>query len=190
MVKWTEEQIGGGEIELEKDKSSQGKFDQFEINQQKFGLKTDYDENSYTTKLNKDEFTQEEIRRAEKIAKEIEGSDIVSEMRNNRHLLEERGKVSLKDNDNEEDLYSAVVRNPVSQVLFDNKETNPAPQVTTPSEKRTKLRAPKDKETKDAGQTIAASAFHHTTDTSTPQQLHQKNKTKDELKIEVKPKSE
>ena len=62
------------------------------------------------------EFTAEEIRRADQLAKEIENSDIgyTENALINRHLLEERNKIELKDNDedmneDEEFLYSAVI---------------------------------------------------------------------------------
>lgn len=67
--------------------STNGKaWDQFAVNEQKFGLKTDYDPNIYTTTINKtDPAYQKRLERADKIAREIEGSAAT-----NSHVAEER----------------------------------------------------------------------------------------------------
>lgn len=85
------------------------KFDQMKFNEENFGLKDDFNESDYTTKLNMNEFTLEDIQKAERIAESIEKSELVI---SNRHTREERGLESLKDHDedDEEGLYSAVVR--------------------------------------------------------------------------------
>ena len=116
MVKWdAEESATGIEEGIELDKitslSSQGKFNQFDVIKSKFGIDTTYDEDSYTTSLNKKDFTHEDVARFTRMADDIEKSDL-REMKENRHMLEERGIVSLRDyeEDDEENLYSAVVR--------------------------------------------------------------------------------
>lgn len=77
--------------------SSRG-WDQFAANEAQFGLKTNYDEDMYTTKLDRTgkDFKEKE-RRAEKLAAEIMG-----ETTQNTHLAEERGHVD-DSGQNEED---------------------------------------------------------------------------------------
>lgn len=81
-----------------------GKWDQFEVNEKLFGVKTDYKEELYTTKLDKnsEEYRKKE-QEAERLAKEIE-----KQQSNNIHLAEERGQKLYGVN--EEDLYGAVIR--------------------------------------------------------------------------------
>ncbi|KAG6873940.1 hypothetical protein C0995_008979 [Termitomyces sp. Mi166 len=81
-------------------------WDQFAVNERLFGVRTDFDENMYTTKLDRSaaDFKERE-RHAQRIANEI-----ISSTTNNPHIAEER---NLKVNDNganEEDKYGAVVR--------------------------------------------------------------------------------
>ncbi len=80
-----------------------GAWDQFAANQEKFGVKTSFDENLYTTKLEKDKIDQAKIKHAERIAREIEGQTTT-----NIHLAEERNQKLALDFD-EEDLYSGVL---------------------------------------------------------------------------------
>lgn len=87
---------------LEKSTSTAG-WDQFAENERLFGLKTDYDENIYTTAINKDHPQyRERIAAAEKKAREIERSAAMT-----AHVAEERvmdysGPKDRAD-DNEED---------------------------------------------------------------------------------------
>jgi len=80
-----------------------GKWDQFEVNKQKFGVDGSFDEDLYTTKLDANDFDEEKVRKAERIASEIEGSTST-----NIHVMEERGQAIQGDYD-EEDLYSGVL---------------------------------------------------------------------------------
>ncbi|KAK1747506.1 ataxin-2-like protein [Skeletonema marinoi] len=68
-----------------------------------FGVKTSFDENLYTTKLDKDKIDQAKLKHAERIAREIEGQATT-----NIHLAEERNQKLALDFD-EEDLYSGVL---------------------------------------------------------------------------------
>jgi hypothetical protein len=81
-------------------------FDQFKVNAEKFGVKSTYKEEFYTTELNRNQVTAEQNARAERIAREIEGMSST-----NTHLLEERGKKPLDDalGDDEEAKYGAVL---------------------------------------------------------------------------------
>lgn len=80
-----------------------GKWDQFQANESKFGVKATYDENLYTTSLDKSTVDKNKQREAERLAREIEGTAT-----SNLHLAEERGQAVEGDYD-EEDLYSGVL---------------------------------------------------------------------------------
>ena len=84
-------------------------WNQFAANEAKFGLKTDYNEEAYTTKLDTSGATPGGISRAEadRIAREIEAG---AGRTTNPHLREERGG-QLREGD-EEALYSSVQRAP------------------------------------------------------------------------------
>lgn len=81
-----------------------GEYDQFADKK-----RTTYDENIYTTEIDQSKVSTELQRRAEQIEK-----DILGQRSSNRHLDEERGLISLKDNDDdvgdEEARYGAVKR--------------------------------------------------------------------------------
>ncbi|KAJ3876489.1 hypothetical protein F5051DRAFT_411285 [Lentinula edodes] len=81
-------------------------WDQFTTNEKLFGVKATYDEDAYTTKLDRSapEY-KERAREAQKIADEILG--VAS---NNPHVAEERNQAHDDSGINEEDKYGAVVR--------------------------------------------------------------------------------
>lgn len=89
--------------------SSNGAWDQFKVNEEKFGVESTYDEHLYTTRIDKTaEGYQQRLERAERLAFEIEGQST-----SDRHVLEERG-VQVDDSGlDEEDKYSGVVGDPV-----------------------------------------------------------------------------
>lgn len=80
-------------------------WDQFKANEEKFGIKSSYREEIYTTELKKENFTADQIAWANRIEQEIEGSSS-----SNPHVQDERGH-QTKDskNSDEEAKYSAVV---------------------------------------------------------------------------------
>ncbi|CAH0482715.1 unnamed protein product [Peronospora belbahrii] len=91
---------------------NQGKagWNQFEANEKLFGVVSTYDENIYTTKLDKSKISTEQSRTAEKLAQEIESQSSAG----NFHLQEERGQTGrggkhVNDLD-EEARYSSVDR--------------------------------------------------------------------------------
>ncbi|EUC32192.1 hypothetical protein COCCADRAFT_6075 [Bipolaris zeicola 26-R-13] len=99
-------------------------WDQFSTNERLFGVKSNYDETFYTTTINKnDPQYAERAARAEKIAREIEGSTAT-----NAHVREERGGYSAADdNGDEEDKYSGVRRDfPALSTGQPNRYTPPA----------------------------------------------------------------
>ncbi|XP_047341893.1 polyadenylate-binding protein-interacting protein 3-like isoform X2 [Impatiens glandulifera] len=81
-------------------------WDQFEANKTLFGVKSTYDEDLYTTKLEKGPLMKDLEREASRIAREIEGEDT-----QDLHLAEERGKFLYeKFGIDEETRYSSVYR--------------------------------------------------------------------------------
>lgn len=78
---------GSEGIDLTLETSSSGRaWDQFAANERQFGIKTTYDENIYTTAIDKSHPQyQERLAKAEKAAKEIEGSIPIT-----AHQAEER----------------------------------------------------------------------------------------------------
>lgn len=79
-------------------------WDQFEANERLYGVKSDYDENIYTTAIDRSSplYKQREAA-AEKIAREIEASNTF-----NAHVAEERGYALADDSGvNEEEKYAA-----------------------------------------------------------------------------------
>ncbi|KAF8896389.1 hypothetical protein BD779DRAFT_1495640 [Infundibulicybe gibba] len=81
-------------------------WDQFDANEKLFGVKTNFDENLYTTKLDRSapDFKERE-RKAQRIANEITGTGTT-----NPHIAEERNQNIDDSGVNEEDKYGAVVR--------------------------------------------------------------------------------
>lgn len=78
-------------------------WDQFSANEKQFGIKATYDENLYTTSLDKTSIDNKKQVEAERLAREIEGT-----VTTNIHIAEERGQKIQGDFD-EEDLYSGVM---------------------------------------------------------------------------------
>ncbi|RQM26224.1 hypothetical protein B5M09_005008 [Aphanomyces astaci] len=103
---WLDPSLDSGDL----DASRGGKtsWNQFEVNSKLFGVKNTYDENLYTTKLDKSKISFEQSKAAEKLAREIE-----SQTSQNHHVSEERGKYT-QDSIDEEARYSSVVRPPKS----------------------------------------------------------------------------
>ena len=83
-------------------------WDQFETNKRLFQVKSSYDENLYTKKIDYSSITSEQLAYAERMAREIEG-----QTSSNIHVQEERGQVIERDID-EEDRFSGVVRTPTT----------------------------------------------------------------------------
>ncbi|KAK9322251.1 hypothetical protein V1517DRAFT_338976 [Lipomyces orientalis] len=98
--------------------SSAGTWDQFAVNEQLFGVQSTFDENIYTTRLDKSHPQyKERAAAAERIAREIESSSYGG----NIHVAEERGILVDDSGIDEEDKYSGVIREKVG-----NKYTLPA----------------------------------------------------------------
>ncbi|KAJ5637659.1 SM domain found in ataxin-2 [Penicillium lividum] len=94
-------------LSLESTTGDSSGWDQFETNERLFGAKTSYDENLYTTVIDRSDpaFRQKQVEAA-RIAREIEGTDT-----ENVHMREERGLVApATGDDDEEAKYSGVQR--------------------------------------------------------------------------------
>lgn len=115
---WTTGGKGGGELGDDKGgmtraafgtaraqglKGAIGQWDQFKANEELFNVQASYDENLYTTELDKSQVDKKKLAEAERIAKEIEGTTST-----NIHIAEERGHAVETDFD-EEDRYSGVL---------------------------------------------------------------------------------
>ncbi|XP_022955708.1 polyadenylate-binding protein-interacting protein 3-like isoform X2 [Cucurbita moschata] len=85
-------------------------WDQFEVNEKLFGVRSTFDEELYTTKLERGPQTRELEKEASRIAREIEGEDT-----EDLHLAEERG-IDLHDkfDIDEETRFSSVFRGKVA----------------------------------------------------------------------------
>lgn len=92
-------------------RSKGSKFNQFEVNKSRFGVVSTYDNDLYTTKLEKDEFYMENEAIAAQIEKEIESQPV-----KNKHIEEERGLLKNQNPDeNEEFKFSSVYRKDTHQ---------------------------------------------------------------------------
>ncbi|KAJ5684701.1 uncharacterized protein N7477_001046 [Penicillium maclennaniae] len=94
-------------MSLESTAGDSAGWDQFEANERLFGAKTNYDENLYTTRIDRSDPTyRQKQAEAARIAREIEGQD-----HENAHMREERGLVAPDSGDqDEESKYSGVQR--------------------------------------------------------------------------------
>lgn len=99
------------------------KWDQFQVNEDKFGVKTSFDEDEYTTKIDRNDvnFRERQIEAA-RLASEIE-----AKTSDNVHMREERNQEVGADYD-EEALYSGVQR-PESNSPEDKHIEQPVPEV-------------------------------------------------------------
>ena len=96
----------GAEVDLSLESSGRGDWDQFEANSRLFGAASTYDENLYTTQIDRSapSYSRREAEAA-RIAQEIEGTSST-----NPHMREERGQAIENDGEDEEDKYSGVRR--------------------------------------------------------------------------------
>nr|POF16495.1 uncharacterized protein c21b10.03c [Quercus suber] len=109
LQRW--EPSGDVGIDMTLESSGTTGWDQFAANQQLYGVESTYDEDIYTTQINRNDpqYKQREAVAA-KLAREIEGSTPA-----NAHIAEERTKDAERtDGLDEEDKYSGVMRETVS----------------------------------------------------------------------------
>lgn len=116
-------------VNLSLEDSGKPGWDQFKTNERLFGVKSDYDENIYTTTIDRNNpLYQERAARADRIAREIESSSAL-----NAHVSEERGHILPDDKGmDEEEKYSGVRRDfPPLPTGQPNKYTPPARRAPT-----------------------------------------------------------
>lgn len=94
-------------IDMSLEAGGSSSWDQFAVNERMYGVQTDYDENIYTTSIDRsDPLYKQREAAAARMAKEIEGSATTD-----AHVAEERGVRSDRDDElDEEDKYSGVRR--------------------------------------------------------------------------------
>ncbi|KAI1630247.1 hypothetical protein EDD37DRAFT_96854 [Exophiala viscosa] len=104
LQRWVPEEAPSTDFSLESGNATS--WDQFATNSQLFGTQSTYDENLYTTSIDRSapSYRRREAE-AERLAREIEGSAA-----NNMHIREERGQALENDGDDEEEKYSGVRR--------------------------------------------------------------------------------
>ena len=91
------------------DENDDENWDQFELNKKMYNVVSTYDENLYTTKLDKDKISEEEKIIVDKMYKEIMSSDSKEK---DLQVLEDRGIIKQKEDEfDEEDKYSSVIKN-------------------------------------------------------------------------------
>jgi len=111
FVKWGDEGndlLGStAGMTLEESAHEKGKWNQFEMNEKRFGLRSNYEENMYTTHLDMKNVSASLLEKATRLEAEIlnNAADL-----DNRHIREERGLQELKEDEDEEFLYSSVYR--------------------------------------------------------------------------------
>lgn len=130
LQRWVPEGPDSTDFSLESTTSATG-WDQFATNKQLFGARSTYDENLYTTTIDRSapSYKRREAEAA-RIAREIEGATSA-----NPHVREERGQALENDGDDEEEKYSGVRRDerafPPLPVGGPNKYTPPARRAPT-----------------------------------------------------------
>ena len=102
LQKWSSDEPESPKLHLD---SKRSQWDQFETNERLFGVDTDFNEEDYTTKLDRSnpDFRDREAK-AIRLAKEIESS-----VSSNTHVAEERGQM-VQGTGDEEERYSSVIR--------------------------------------------------------------------------------
>ncbi|CAG98468.1 Pbp1p [Kluyveromyces lactis] len=107
LQKWSPDESESFPLNNTSLEDDNGTWDQFAVNEKKFGIKPSFDEHFYTTRINKeDPEYQKKLNEAERIAKEIESQGASG----NVHIDEDR---NIKYDDSgldEEDKYSGVDR--------------------------------------------------------------------------------
>ncbi|KAF8526328.1 hypothetical protein BU17DRAFT_83163 [Hysterangium stoloniferum] len=129
-------------------------WDQFAVNENLFGVKTSYDEEVYTTKLDR---AAPDFKEREKKAQAL-ANEIMNATSSNPHIAEERNLVVDDSGINEEDKYAGVVRGA-------NAYVPPARRQVTPGASQTNKLSPTPSATTDIPKVSATDAIATTTST-------------------------
>ncbi|KAL2817862.1 PAB1 binding protein [Aspergillus granulosus] len=150
LKRWEPGTDANTDMSLENTSAATSGWDQFETNARLFGATSSYDENIYTTRINRSDpaYKQKEAEAA-RIAHEIETSEV-----DNAHVREERGLLGADVGD-EEDKYSGVRRdeknfpplasgqaNKYTPPALRNQLTATAPAYTGPVKRTTSAKEP------------------------------------------------
>ncbi|KAL2794201.1 hypothetical protein BJX66DRAFT_304256 [Aspergillus keveii] len=150
LKRWEPSTDANADMSLEGAAAATSGWDQFETNARLFGATSSYDENLYTTRINRSDpaYKQKEAEAA-RIAREIETTEV-----DNAHVREERGLVGADAGD-EEDKYSGVRRdeknfpplasgqsNKYTPPALRNQLTATAPSYTGPVKRTTSAKEP------------------------------------------------
>lgn len=141
LQRWTSTADTDVDLSLE-GSGSGGTWDQFKANEQLFGLKSDYDENIYTTRIDRSNPSYREREAAAiRLAQDIEGTST-----SNVHIREERGMIDENGGLDEEEKYSGVRRQGVDYPPLQSSQSNRymPPARRPPSGKPTVAGAPVD----------------------------------------------
>lgn len=135
LTKWKPDDAENFTLTSEALEDNNTQWDQFAVNEKKFGVKSSYDEHFYTTKINKNDPNYEKrLKEAERIAREIESQGAST----NVHVNEDRG-IRIDDSGmDEEDMYSGVDRNATDtrgDELLAALKSNAKPSLTKPNNK-------------------------------------------------------
>lgn len=106
LQRWSADDDSTG-LSLEDTASSSQPWDQFAVNQNKFGVQSTYDEHLYTTVIDR---SHPEYELRERRAEQIAGEILKSSFNGNVHMAEERGIAVDDSGMDEEDKYSGVDR--------------------------------------------------------------------------------
>ena len=119
--KWDMDELAGDQGFDTLDNEIDEKFDQFELNKRINQQEAEeFNEDDYTISIKNQKFTQNEIEEAKRLENEIM-KGINTHNIETRHILEERNKAALCDNEDEEALYSAVLQ---TKIGFEPKDTS------------------------------------------------------------------
>lgn len=107
LQKWAPDDAVSFSLENSTLEDDAGAWDQFAVNEKKFGIKPSYDEHFYTTRINKKDPNYDiKLKEAERIAREIESQGASG----NIHIDEDRNVAFDDSGLDEEDKYSGVDR--------------------------------------------------------------------------------
>jgi hypothetical protein len=120
LAKWD-----GGDVEMGGlEEGPPGSWDQFELNERLFGIRTSFDEAAYTTVIDRSSAEYQRLEEdAARLAAEIEIGSRAAGTKN-IHLAEERGLAFDDSQVDEEDRYGAVVRSTEERKERDSKDLN------------------------------------------------------------------
>ena len=157
-------------------KGNIGEWDQFRANKELFNVDGGFDENIYTTELDKSTIDSAKIKEAERLAREIE-----STASSNIHIADERNQTILGDYD-EEDRYSGVL---TEKLQARSKDPSPAKTAMNYAAAAAKAGATKSEKAEPPGFTVVANDDPNVKVIFSPPDDQAKSEIIDELKLDA-----